>query len=215
MHKIKTALKRVIKLFIPDCITIANISVLAPNDFLKGRRALITGGTSGIGYAIAKAFLEAGASVVITSRSEKKAVQKSQELMRYAARGEQVVGIGLDSRMPCTFEHALDQLFKDGTIDILVNNAGVQGAQFGSATEEQFDTVMNTNVKGAFFLSQAVARRMIDSGVEGNILNICSSSSLRPAANGYTISKVAMKELTEGMAKSLVSKGIIVNGLAR
>lgn len=96
----------------------------------------------------------------------------------------------------------------------MVNNAGIQGAQFGVATEEQYDAVMNTNLKGAFFLSQAVARSMVDAGVKGNILNICSSSSLRPAANGYTLSKVAMKELTEGMAKSLVPKGIIVNGLA-
>lgn len=214
IHKIKAALKCARRLFIPDHVTLAKITVLAPNEYLKGRRALITGGTSGIGYAIAKAFLEAGASVVITSRSKEKAERKADELKQYAMNGSQVVGIGLDNNKPSTFEPTLDQLYKDGAIDILVNNAGVQGAQFGSATEEQFDAVMNTNVKGTFFLSQAVARRMIDSGLQGNILNICSSSSLRPAANGYTLSKVAMKELTAGMAKSLVGKGIIVNGLA-
>lgn len=65
-------------------------------------------------------------------------------------------------------------------IDILCNNAGVQGATFGSANEDDFDNVMDTNYKGAFFLSQIFAHYMIDNKIEGNILNIASSSSLRP-----------------------------------
>lgn len=214
MLKIKSFLRGVKNFFVPDQVTLANVSVLAPSELLNGRRALITGGTSGIGYAIAKAFLQAGASVVITSRSEDRALQKAKELMEFVKEGCQVVGIGLDNNNPSQFESIIAKLNMSESIDILVNNAGIQGAQFGFATEEQYDAVMNTNLKGAFFLSQAVARSMVDAGVKGNILNICSSSSLRPAANGYTLSKVAMKELTEGMAKSLVSKGIIVNGLA-
>lgn len=214
MQRIKVVLKKAVKWFAPDRITLANVSVLAPNELLKGRRALITGGTSGIGFDIAKAFLQAGASVVITSRSEDRALQKAEELGEYATEGCNAIGVELDNSKPSGFESELIHLNRGGQIDILVNNAGLQGAQFGSATEEQYDAVMDTNLKGAFFLSQVVARSMVDAGVKGNILNICSSSSLRPAANGYTLSKVAMKELTEGMAKSLVSKGIIVNGLA-
>ncbi len=99
-------------------------------------------------------------------------------------------------------------------LSILVNNAGVQGAQFGFATEEEYDKVMDTNLKGVFFLSQLIGRYMVDNHIEGNILNIASSSSLRPAANAYTLSKIGIKEFTEGMAKSLIPYGIVVNGLA-
>ncbi len=90
----------------------------------------------------------------------------------------------------------------------------MQGAQFGTAQEEDFDNVMDTNYKGVFFLTQLVAHRMVDNHIKGNILNIASASSLRPAANAYTLSKVCIKELTAGMAKSLIQHGIVVNGLA-
>lgn len=99
-------------------------------------------------------------------------------------------------------------------ISILVNNAGTQGSQFGFAREEDYDNVMDTNLKGVFFLSQLVARYMVDNHIEGNILNIASASSLRPAASVYTLTKVGIKEFTLGMAKSLIPHGIVVNGLA-
>lgn len=98
-------------------------------------------------------------------------------------------------------------------ISILVNNAGTQGSQFGSTKEEDYDNVMDTNLKGVFFLSQLVARYMVDNHIEGNILNIASASSLRPAASVYTLTKVGIKEFTLGMAKSLIPHGIVVNGL--
>lgn len=215
LRKIKNTVTGTVKLFIPDHHIFANVSVLAPNNLLKGRIALVTGGTSGIGYAIAKAFLQAGASVVITSRDETKAIQAAIRLRPSAQHECTVLGIKLDNTKPNEFEPQIKNVEGlIGKIDILVNNAGIQGAQFGTATEKEYDAVMNTNLKGTFFLSQLVARRMVDCEIKGNILNICSSSSLRPAANAYTISKVALKELTEGMAKTLVRKGIIVNGLA-
>lgn len=99
-------------------------------------------------------------------------------------------------------------------ISILVNNAGVLGGQFGKATEEEYNAVLDTNLRGAFFLSQIVARYMVDNHVEGNILNIGSSSSKRPAASAYTISKWGIRGLTLGMAKALIPHGIVVNGLA-
>lgn len=215
--KVKNEIKRAVKLLIPDHKTYASVSVLAPSQLLAGRVALVTGGTSGIGYAIAKAFLQAGASVVITGRSEEKAACMADRLKQEAPEGCKAFGIAMDNARPSDFDAKLDaiqKLFAGGKIDILVNNAGVQGAQFGTATEQEFETVMDTNVKGTFFLSQAVARRWIADGTRGNILNICSSSSLRPAANAYTISKVALKEITAGLAKALIGKGIVVNGLA-
>lgn len=73
---------------------------------------------------------------------------------------------------------------------------------------------MDTNLKGVFFFSQLVGRYMVDNNIEGNILNIASASSLRPAASVYTLSKVGIKEFTLGMAKSLIPHGVVVNGLA-
>lgn len=80
-------------------------------------------------------------------------------------------------------------LARDKRIDILVNNAGLVGGDIRDCTEEKYDAILNTNLKGTFFLSQSVARYMVDNGIHGNILNIGSSSSLRPAASAYTMSK--------------------------
>lgn len=110
------------------------------------------------------------------------------------------------------FQEALKLTGKE--IDILVNCAGVQGGAFGYESEELYDNAINTNLKGTYFLSQVVARYMKDMHIKGNILNIASSSSLRPAATSYTISKWGIRGLTLGMAKILAPYGIVVNGLA-
>lgn len=218
MARLKTFIKRTVRFFRPPRIIKAEVGVIAPNTLLKDRTALITGGTSGIGYAIAKAFLQSGASVVVTGRNEEKAANAALSLQHYVKDGGRVIGLAMDNTKPKEFESKLDEinslLGENKHIDILVNNAGVQGAKFGSANEEEYDLVMDTNLKGPFFLSQLIARRMVNEGIKGNILNICSASSLRPAGDAYTLSKVALKALTEGMAKTLVGKGIIVNGIA-
>lgn len=88
------------------------------------------------------------------------------------------------------------------------------GAVIPNATEEDYDNVLETNLKGAFFLSQAVGKYMKDNKIKGNILNIASSSSLRPAVSAYTLSKWGLRGLTLGLAKVLAPYGITVNGLA-
>lgn len=201
----------------------AQITQLGPSELLQGRAALITGGTSGIGYAIADAMLRAGtAAVVITGRTEERCKKAVDQLLAVSAdRQDRIFYQVMDNRKIDTFETSFleiqNKLMGGGKklkISILCNNAGVQGAQFGFAKEEEYDNVMDTNLKGVFFLSQLVARYMVDNHIEGNILNIASSSSLRPAANAYILSKVGIKEFTSGMAKSLISYGIVVNGLA-
>lgn len=218
MARLKTFIKRTVRFFRPPRIIKAEVGVIAPNTLLKDRTALITGGTSGIGYAISKAFLQAGASVVITGRNEEKTADAVLSLLQYVKDDARIIGLAMDNTKPKEFEAKLNEinrkLGEGKQLDILVNNAGVQGAKFGSAVEEDYDLVMDTNLKGPFFLSQLIARRMVNEGVKGNILNICSASSLRPAGDAYTLSKVALKGLTEGMAKALVGKGIIVNGIA-
>lgn len=190
--------------------TKVDIIQLSPNELLRGRRALVTGGTSGIGYAIAQAYLNAGAEVIITGRSKERIDAALESLIKYG----NVSGLVLDNRDVKAMESSFAKLTSDGKIDILVNNAGVLGAVLPNATEEDFDNIINTNLKGAFFLSQEIGKYMKDNRIKGNILNIASSSSLRPAVSAYTLSKWGLRGLTLGLAKVLAPYGITVNGLA-
>lgn len=193
-----------------------NVITLEKSELLKGRTALITGGTSGIGKAIAIAFLRAGANVIITSRSQEKAksIANSFEIDNSHQFAK---GIKLDTERIESFYDTFTRLTKDigeSKIDILVNNAGVRGGRWGETSIEEYDKVMDTNLRGVFFISEIVSRYMKDNGIHGNVLNICSASSLRPANSAYCLSKWGMRALTEGMAKSLIPYGIVVNGIA-
>lgn len=193
----------------------ASITYLSTNELLKGRTAFITGGTSGIGFAIAKAFLNSGANVIITGRNSQKLEEKCRLLSNKPEYKNKVLGIVMDNKKVDTFKEHLDNVINHfGKIDILVNNAGVIGGAIKNTTEEEYDTIMQTNLKAVFFLSQLVGKYMKEKHIEGNILNIASSSSLRPAVSAYTISKWGIRGLTMGLARSLAPYGIVVNGLA-
>lgn len=211
---IRNYISRGINYFLRDVPKVhikAEISKLAPNEMLKGRCALITGGTSGIGFAIAEAFLEAGAKVVITGRSQSKLDNSVEKLSQYGI----CAGVILDVSKVETIQDIFnDSVSKYGKIDILVNNAGVSGASIANATPEEFDAVLDTNLKGVFFLSQVVGKYMVKNGIKGNILNISSASSVRPAACAYTISKWGVRGFTQGLARTLLPYGITVNALA-
>lgn len=186
-------------------------------DCLSGRVAIITGGSSGIGFAMAEEFLRSGAIVVIVGRNPKKLEQAFFQL--HEQFGEMVYQYVMDCSNTSTFHQDLlniDKLIRaKGQLSILVNNAGIIGkTHFPYLTEEDFDQVINTNLKGYVFLAQEFAKYMIDNDIKGNILNVGSSSCLRPAISPYTISKWGVKGLTLGLAKSLAKYGIVVNGIA-
>ena len=109
----------------------------------------------------------------------------------------------------------LNNFLKDNQVEIFVNNAGVNfGRVFPETSEEDYDNVLNTNLKGMYFISQLIAKYMVKNNIKGNILNITSSSSLRPGISPYIVSKWGERSLTLGMAKKYLPYGIIVNGLA-
>ena len=185
---------------------------------LEGRTALITGGTSGIGFAIAAACARNGASVVITGRASAR-IASALEALRSEVDGAQVAGVILDSSSNdiALFSRALDEAERliGSPVNVLVNNAGViAGGNMPNTEIEGFDLTIDTNLRGAYFLSQEFGRRLHDAKRSGNILNICSSSSLRPAISPYTISKWGLRGLTLGLAKQLAPLGVTVNGLA-
>ena len=192
------------------------INCISPNSFLPGRNALITGGTSGIGYAICKSYVEAGALVVLTGRTQKR-VNDTVQRLKDETSSDKIYGLVLDNRDISSYDRKFQELLgilKDKKLDILVNNAGVLGCEFGKGREEEYSAVMDTNLKGVFFLSQLVARYMKDNHIAGNILNVASSSSLRPAMSAYTLSKWGIRGLTLGMARALAPYNIVVNGIA-
>lgn len=199
----------------------AEVYSLGLNELLEGRTALVTGGTSGIGYEIAKAFLNSGCNVVITGRFTEQIQIAVNNLKKETSNRRAVLGVAMDNSKVETFEDCmniiltkLEKLNLMPRIDILVNNAGQLGGDIRSTTEQNYDAVLNVNLKGAFFLSRLVAKHMIEMNSSGNILNIGSSSCLRPAISAYTLSKWGLRALTLGLAKTYAPYGITVNGLA-
>ena len=193
-----------------------NVQIVETSKQLEGNVALVTGGTSGIGKAIAKSFVEAGAFVIITGRNEEHAACVAAEI----ANSSRIIGLKLNNLDITSFSSTIHELIQVKLpknlkkIDILVNNAGVIGGDIRNSSEHEFDKVISTNLKSVFFLNKIVADLMIKNNIKGNILNIASSSSLRPAISAYTLSKWGIRGLTKGMAKLLAPYGITVNGLA-
>ena len=216
----KQYIKRGVKFIlhgVPERKVYAQVSYLAPSEILKGRTALVTGGTSGIGYEVAKAYINAGARVVITGRNEEKVKKACEVIDKEVSRKGNIFGIVMDNTdvksMPSKLQD-IERVLGTGHIDILVNNAGVVGGEVKDCTEELYNTILDTNLKGTFFLSKLVARYWVDNQIEGNILMMGSSSSLRPATSAYTLTKNALYGFTKGLAKVLAPHGITVNGLA-
>lgn len=217
---LKQYIKRGVKFIlhgVPERKVYAQVSYLAPSELLKGRTALVTGGTSGIGYEVAKAYINAGARVVITGRNEEKVKKACEAIDKEVSRKGNIFGIVMNNTdvksMPSKLQD-IERVLGTGHIDILVNNAGVVGGEVKDCTEELYNTILDTNLKGTFFLSKLVARYWVDNQIEGNILMMGSSSSLRPATSAYTLTKNALYGFTKGLAKVLAPHDITVNGLA-
>jgi 3-oxoacyl-[acyl-carrier protein] reductase len=177
------------------------------NRLLDGKTAIVTGGNSGIGYAIAKKFLESGAKVIILARNPDKTKAVAEELhCEY---------ITADVTDIASAMAKVDEYIKDKAIDILVNSAGILDKEpMLGKTIEGFNRVIDTNLRAPYFMSQLIANHMLTKGIRGHILNISSSSSKRPGWGPYQLSKHALNAMTEGFAMRLAPNGITVNGIA-
>lgn len=184
--------------------------------FLAGKTALVTGGTSGIGLCIATAFARCGCkTVIITGRNQERCDSTARKIEQET--GAHVVGVAMNQGDCSDIFRAFSQvlLHAENKLDILCNNAGIyEGSKYENVTPEIFDSVMDINLKGCFFLSQLACAHMVEQKIEGRICNLCSSSSFRPAVNPYMLSKWGMRGLTVGLAKKLIKHGIVVNGIA-
>ena len=183
---------------------------------LQNKVALITGGSRGIGNATVKAFLRAGATVILTASSLENA-QKSVAALRKEFPDGVVDGIAPDlTCMECVRKNYEEIAEKYGHLDILVNNAGVSDSTpLDGYTEELFDKVIDLNVKGVFTSTKAAAAIMERQG-SGVILNTTSMVSVygQPSGFAYPASKFAVNGITLSLARELGPKGIRVNAVA-
>ena len=183
---------------------------------LKDKVAIITGGSRGIGYATADAFLREGAKVILTASTEESA-QKAVERLKEKYPNSLVAGISPDlSKLEEVRKVFREAREKYGCVDSLVNNAGIsESTPFMEYTEEAFDKVMDLNVKGVFNAARVAAECMVAKG-KGVILNTSSMVSIygQPSGIAYPASKFAVNGLTVSLARELGPKGIRVNAVA-
>jgi len=180
---------------------------------LDGRIAMVTGANTGLGQAIAIALAQAGAHIVALGRSAPDATAAAVH-----AAGRELLWIegALDPGAPLAakVDAAIGRF---GAIDILVNNAGtIRRNAALDFSEKDWDAVMGVNLKTAFFLSQAVARRLVDAGHRGKIINIASMLSFQGGIRvaSYTASKSGLLGITRLLANEWAAKGINVNAIA-
>jgi gluconate 5-dehydrogenase len=181
---------------------------------LTGRVAIVTGTSRGLGQQFARALANAGADVVLTSRNRDHLLAFETEIKGL---GRQAVSLELDVRDPQSIEQmaaAAEEAF--GHVDILVNNAGTNVRKPAlEVTWEDWNLILDTNLRGSFFVAQAVARRMVPHGY-GRIINIGSVTSVNGYAGlaPYGASRGGIKQLTMSLADDWGKYGITVNCLA-
>ena len=182
---------------------------------LTGKAAIVTGGNSGIGKAIALELAKQGAKVVINYVVNPAAADEMEK--QIVASGGQAIGVKADVSKVVELQAMVDACVKAfGRVDILVNNAGVETrTSVLDTTEEQYDRVLDINLKSAFFATQIAAKQMIKQGGGGRIINISSVHEdwPMPGNTAYCLSKGGMRMLTRTAGLELARHNILVVGV--
>ena len=184
-----------------------------PNLFsLEGKTALITGGSRGIGYAIARAYIDAGARVIITARGVP-ALNAAAEAL-----GPNGLALPCDNADPSAIVEMVEAAWRLGPTDIVVNNAGISPfyKRAEHVTVEEWDSVVDVNLRGSYFTSTEVAKRLFAAELPGSIINVSSVSGVVPVERlgVYAATKAGMQQLTKVMALEWAERGVRVNAIA-
>jgi len=182
---------------------------------LKGKVAIVTGGNSGIGKAIALALAAQDADIVIDYVVHPEATEELEQ--QIIALGDRAIGVEADVSRVDDLRHLIDAAVKElGRVDIMVNNAGIETrTSILDTTEDQFAKVMEINLKSAFFGTQLAAKQMIAQGDGGRIINVTSVHEdwPMPGNTPYCVSKGGMRMLTRTAGVELAQHGILVVGV--
>lgn len=182
---------------------------------LDGKAALVTGASSGLGRRSALILARAGAKVALAARRAEKLAELSSEIAAFDGRA---IPIRVDVSDATSVREAVEAAETElGPIGILVNSAGISVENWVTELEEaDFDSVMNTNVKGSWLVAQEVGRRMIRHGAGGKIVNLASvlAQSVLPTLSIYSMSKAAIIQMTRAMALEWARHDIQVNAIA-
>ena len=183
---------------------------------LKGKNALVTGSSRGIGRGIAVRFAQEGANVAINYVGGKEAAEETRQAVE--AHGAKAVILPADISSATAVKELVEAAAAAlGSLDILVNNAGIEKhAPFWDVTEADYDRVLDINLKGTFFATQAMVRHLMDGGTKGRIINLSSVHEEVPFPNftAYCMSKGGMRMFTRNLAVELGGSGITVNNIA-
>lgn len=186
---------------------------------LEGKTAIVTGGASGLGYTVVNRLCEAGAKVMIASRGEERAKRAVSD---FREKGYEVSWVKTDVSIVADCYHAVDAAVEAyGKVDILVSNAaGWSSCSYLDVSEELYDRIMDVDLKGSYFMGQAVARHMVANKVKGKIVFISSAAHLGEGPSHivmntyYQAAKAGVTGLTRGVAEELKQYGICVNCVA-
>ena len=207
----KTGLK---KLVVPSI----HLEVKHTNDsnLLAGRTAVITGGGSGIGLAIAEKIVMSGGNVVLVGRDEEKLKGAFKRLETSSYKGGIVVCDVRDYRQCIELPEKVLAFPEINQVDIVVNSAGTNGRvkNFFEVDEEEWNLISDTNLKATYFITQSFIRYFIINKQKGHIHNICSVTGMKGSVLPYGISKWGVIGMTEGLGKRFAKDGIIINGIA-
>lgn len=200
MYRKYSPFKKIIQVNIP----------ISNSNRLKGKTGLIYGGSGGIGAGIARSIVNAGGNVILLGTNE----NKLKEVCSVLSNSKYyIVDVTNIEKMSV----ALNEIYEseNENIELMVYAAGIHGgSNFMTIKENDYDSVMDINVKAMFFATQSIAKYMIKKDIKGHILTIGSASGVKPAWCPYEISKWAVRGFTLGLARELVPKGIVVNSIA-
>lgn len=187
------------------------LSTVAPSERFTGKKVLVTGGGSGIGFEIAKEFLAEGAEVMITGRNKERLEEAKQKLNnpKVKVMDWDVADVKeLDEK----FVTAVEVM---GAFDIFINNAGIYAASpWNQIKEEEYDKVSDINCKGLFFMCQHEADYFLKNNIKGKIVNINSIAGLKSGFDAYSVSKWGSMCITRSLAAKMAPYGIVINGIA-